>query len=102
MFGVSPAELLTIAVVALVVFGPKRLPEMSRKAGKALKELKAVADDLRRNIEAETGALESDLGEVRRGLGPTLGAAGHNPSSPPAVNQPADAAPDGGAEAGTG
>jgi len=70
VFGVSPAELLTIAVVALVVLGPRRLPELSRKAGKALRELKDTADELRRGIEAEN-ASESDLGEVRRSLPPT-------------------------------
>ena len=70
MFGVSPAELLTIAVVALVVLGPRRLPELSRKAGKALRELKDTADELRRGIEAEN-ASGSDLGEVRRSLPPT-------------------------------
>ena len=65
MFSVSPAEILTIAVVALVVFGPKRLPEISRKAGKALRELKDAAEDLRRGIEAEAGG-DTDLGEIRR------------------------------------
>ena len=72
MFGVSPAELLTIAIVILVVFGPERLPELSRKAGKALRELKDAADDLRRGIESEAGLTESDLGTVRRAMPPTL------------------------------
>jgi TatA/E family protein of Tat protein translocase len=44
VFGVSPAELLTIAIVILVVFGPERLPELSRKAGRALRELKDAAN----------------------------------------------------------
>lgn len=65
MFSVSPAEILTIAVVALVVFGPKRLPEISRKAGKVLRELKNAAEDLRRGIESEVGG-DADLGEIRR------------------------------------
>lgn len=72
MFGVSPAEILTIAVVALVVFGPKRLPEMSRKAGKVLREIKDSAEELRRGIEAEAEAGDG-LGEARRSQAPTLG-----------------------------
>lgn len=70
MFGVSPAELVTIAVIALVVLGPRRLPELSRKAGRALRELKETAEELRRGIEAENPA-ETDLGDVRRSLPPT-------------------------------
>lgn len=70
MFGVSPAELVTIAVIALVVLGPRRLPDLSRKAGRALRELKETAEELRRGIEAENPT-ESDLGEVRRSLPPT-------------------------------
>jgi len=65
VFSVSPAEILTIAVVALVVFGPKRLPEMSRKLGGALRELKDTAADLRRGLESEIGG-EDDLTVIRR------------------------------------
>jgi sec-independent protein translocase protein TatB len=83
VFGVSPAELLTIAIVILVVFGPERLPELSRKAGRALRELKDAADDLRRGIEAEAGVTESDLGTVRRAMPPTLDA--EDPPQPPAA-----------------
>lgn len=72
MFGVSPAELLTIAVVVLVVFGPQRLPELSRKAGRVLRQLKDAADDLRRGIESEAGLDESDLGAIRRSMASTL------------------------------
>jgi sec-independent protein translocase protein TatB len=72
VFGVSPAELLTIAIVVLVVFGPQRLPELSRKAGRALRELKNAADELRRGIEAEAGYMDDELSEVRRMMPPTL------------------------------
>jgi Tat protein translocase TatB subunit len=71
VFSVSPAEIITILLIALVVFGPKRLPEMSRKAGKALKELRSTAQELRDGIERELE--DSDLGKVRRELGATLG-----------------------------
>ena len=51
MFSVSPAEILTIAVVALLVFGPRRLPEIARKAGKVLRDLRDVTiKSLRRHI----------------------------------------------------
>ena len=95
MFSVSPAEILTIALVALVVFGPKRLPEITRKAGRALSELKSTAQELRDGIERELD--ESDLGQVRRELGSTL--ADLDPTSgggapPSAASEPPEAPKD--------
>jgi TatA/E family protein of Tat protein translocase len=87
VFSVSPAEVITIAAVALIVFGPKRLPEISRKAGSILREIRDTAADLRKGIENEyDGAVES-FGEVRRAMGPTL---------PPPTDAPAsDTGPEG-------
>jgi sec-independent protein translocase protein TatA len=43
---VSPPELLLLALVALLVFGPKRLPEMGRSLGRGMRELRdAIAND---------------------------------------------------------
>ena len=39
-FGISPIELLIVALVVLLVFGPKRLPEMGRSLGKGMREFK--------------------------------------------------------------
>ncbi|MCB2223028.1 MAG: twin-arginine translocase TatA/TatE family subunit [Actinobacteria bacterium] len=60
MFSVSPAEMLTIAVIALLVFGPKRLPDIARKAGKLIRDIRDAASEL-------TGGLED---EVRDALEP--------------------------------
>ena len=51
-------ELLVILVVALVLFGPRKLPEMTRKFGKSLNEFKRASDDFKRTWEREV-ALES-------------------------------------------
>jgi TatA/E family protein of Tat protein translocase len=54
MFGsLGIPELLLIFVVALIVFGPKRLPEIGRTLGKALGEFKKATDDLKNTIERE-------------------------------------------------
>ena len=51
-------ELLVILVVALVLFGPRKLPELSRSLGRSLNEFKRAGDDFKRTWEREV-ALES-------------------------------------------
>ena len=51
-------ELLVILVVALVLFGPRKLPELSRSLGKSLNEFKRAGDEFKRTWEREV-ALEN-------------------------------------------
>jgi TatA/E family protein of Tat protein translocase len=54
MFGsLGIPEMLMIFIVALIVFGPKRLPEIGRTLGKALGEFKKATDDFKSTIERE-------------------------------------------------
>jgi TatA/E family protein of Tat protein translocase len=54
MFGpLGIPELLLIFFVILIVFGPRRLPEIGRTLGKALGEFKKATDDLKNTIERE-------------------------------------------------
>jgi TatA/E family protein of Tat protein translocase len=53
MFGLGVPELILIFIVALIVFGPKRLPEIGRTIGKALGEFKRATDDLKNTVERE-------------------------------------------------
>jgi len=66
VFSVSPAEILTIGVVALLVFGPKRLPEIARRAGRIVRDLRASADALKADLEEEYRDALEPLDEARR------------------------------------
>lgn len=71
MFSVSPAEMVTIAVVALLVFGPHRLPEIARKVGKLGRDVTRAANELKAGIEREYDEATEPLKDVRRKLGST-------------------------------
>ena len=50
MFGIGMTELLVILGVALIVFGPTRLPELARSLGKAMNEFRRASTDLRQTF----------------------------------------------------
>ena len=54
MFGsIGMPELLIIFVIALIIFGPRKLPELGRSLGKSLGEFKRASNDLRNTLEDE-------------------------------------------------
>jgi TatA/E family protein of Tat protein translocase len=59
MFGsIGLPELVVIFIIALLVFGPKKLPEVGKSVGKALREFKKASDELRNKVEEEINASE--------------------------------------------
>lgn len=56
-------ELIMIMLLALLLFGPKKLPEIGKQVGKALGEFKRASNDLKRSIEDE-------MNKVKEGLDP--------------------------------
>ena len=52
-FGLQPLHLIIILVVALLIFGPKRLPEIGRYIGKTLTEFRAGTQELTQNLREE-------------------------------------------------
>jgi sec-independent protein translocase protein TatA len=50
LFNIGPEEIILILVLALIVFGPKRLPEIGRTVGKSLREFRRASDDIRQEL----------------------------------------------------
>jgi TatA/E family protein of Tat protein translocase len=74
MFNLGPLELLAILVVALLVFGPDKLPEIGKQVGKAMREFKQfqahIHEQARDVIEPITGPMMSGGGPLSGGNGP--------------------------------
>ena len=61
MFGtLGMPELLFILVLALLVFGPKRLPQVGKTLGKGLREFRRATNELRRTVDTEISAVDSE------------------------------------------
>ena len=58
MFGLGMQELIVIFVIALLIFGPKKLPELGRSLGRGLAEFKRASEELKEGLAAELSAAE--------------------------------------------
>ena len=61
MFDLSLPKILVLAVIALVVFGPHELPKMAAKAGKALRELRNIAEGAKNDLREGLGPEFADF-----------------------------------------
>jgi sec-independent protein translocase protein TatB len=61
MFGIGLPELAVLALVAVCVFGPDRLPELARQAGRMLRRAKDLADGARDELRDQLGPDYADL-----------------------------------------
>ncbi len=63
MFGIGMQELLIVLVIALIILGPKKLPEMARTLGRAFAELQRATQDLRSSVDFDLSEDDPSLHE---------------------------------------
>jgi sec-independent protein translocase protein TatB len=77
MFGLSMGELVIIAVLALLLLGPDRLPDAAKTLGKGLRDLRKATEDLKDQVEREIYVDDSAKKLARPALVPPV------PTAPP-------------------
>jgi len=89
MFGpVGMPELIIILTIALIIFGPRKLPELGRSLGRSLHEFKRASNELRNTLDEEIRIEETRSAERQRAPKPdtaTTEQAAPAPSEEPAV-----------------
>jgi len=67
-FDISAGELFLIALVAFIVFGPSRIPEIARKIGRGMNEIRRASDEIKREITKEANKVSKDFDVKDPGL----------------------------------
>ncbi|HUI67687.1 MAG TPA: TatA/E family twin arginine-targeting protein translocase [Nitrospirota bacterium] len=104
MFGLGLPELLLIFVIALIVFGPKKLPELGKSIGRAMAEFKKAQEEFQESVRSEMRDVEESagleeikkLGKLDLSASPEAGAEkpAEKPPEEPGTEQKSEQQPD--------
>lgn len=108
MFGIGPVEFAVVLVLALLIMGPKKLPELARTLGRGMAELRRASNELRRSIDMDLPdhKIEPPPGPAQAGLRADEERRGEDLSTKPhaeedeAGGEEPDSSGEGGSEAG--
>ena len=83
MFGIGSTELLVILVVALIVIGPSKLPDIMRTLGKGMAEFKRMSNDVKSTLDAEIERADREdrQAEAKKELYPETAKAAEQPAA---------------------
>ena len=68
MWNLGFSEVLVIFVIALIVFGPRKLPDLGKSLGKGLAEFKRASNELKKTWEEEVQTEEEELRRLQRDI----------------------------------
>ena len=68
MWNLGFSEVLVIFVIALIVFGPRKLPDLGKSLGKGLAEFKRASNELKRTWEEEVQTEEEELRRLQKDI----------------------------------
>jgi Tat protein translocase TatB subunit len=83
MFGIGMPELVLILAVALIVLGPRRLPEIARALGKGMAEFRRTTDELKEELRH----VEDDIQQATPSIAPEDDPFSAKPASPNPANE---------------
>ena len=95
MFGIGMPELLVIAVIALLVVGPKKLPELAKALGKGLSEFRKVSEEATETLKEtlKTDEVKKEMNDIKDSLLSENGQDKTAPAPPPQSVPAASEAP---------
>ncbi len=87
-FGIGFGEILLIIVIALIIFGPGRLPEIARTIGRMTRSLRKATSDFTTSLTKEINTVEKDQSSQPKAARSGQGLINHrlNPRMPPPMN----------------
>jgi sec-independent protein translocase protein TatA len=96
MFGLGIPELLVIFIIALIVFGPKKLPDLGKSIGRAMAEFKKAQEEFQESVREEMREVEksADLEEIKKLGKIDLSASSETPVVKSAEEQSGEQKPD--------